>query len=141
MNHLVNNYKFNEISIGQSEHFHVEITQEMMTTFENLTGDINPLHTDIEYAKSMNYKEKVVYGMLTSSMVSTLAGVYLPGKYSLIHQVEINFINPVYIGDILKIQGTVKTMDERFHTITLKIDIFNQDGKKVTRGKMRIGVL
>ena len=92
----MNEYKYQDIYKGQIEEFTFEITQEKMKQFLSLTGDNNPLHTDVIYAKSKGYNEVVVYGLLTTSALSTLAGVYLPGKYSLIHTVEISYAKPVF---------------------------------------------
>ena len=79
--------------------------------------------------------------MLTASFLSTLAGIYLPGKYSLIHGMEIEFPKPVYVGDQLTITGTVSNKDDRFRYFLMKIMIRNQNNQKVCRGKMRIGVM
>ena len=78
-------YRFEEISLGLSESFEVEITREMMDKFQDISGDVNPLHNDTEFAKVRGYEDRVVYGMLIASQISTLGGVYLPGKYCLIH--------------------------------------------------------
>ena len=137
-----NNYKFNDIKIGMKESFEVVITEEMVNLFLSITNDINPLHIDSEYAKSKGYKEKVIYGMLTSSFLSTLAGVYLPGKYSLIHSVEILFKKPVYIADNpLTISGEVKEINEKFNQIIIAVSIFNNKQEKICRGIMKVGVL
>ena len=79
----MNEYKFKDIKIGLEEKFEVNLTEEMVKAFCNITGDINPLHNDLDFAKSKGYNEKVVYGMLTASFLSTLAGVYLPGIFYL----------------------------------------------------------
>lgn len=133
-------YKFNELSIGTKESFSVSVTQEMMDSFLAITGDNNPLHVRDSYAQERGFSSKLVYGMLTASFLSTLAGVYLPGKYCLVHSVEVEFPQPVFVGDTLVISGIVTEKDERFRTITIKITIRKADGKKVCRGKMRLGV-
>lgn len=84
----MNEYTYEQIAEGHTESFQVTLTEEMMEQFLRITGDVNPLHRDAAYARTRHYADKVVYGMLTSSFYSTLAGVYLPGKYSLIHSVE-----------------------------------------------------
>ncbi|MEG2770618.1 MAG: MaoC family dehydratase [Oscillospiraceae bacterium] len=140
MKNNYNCYTFSEISVGQKESFSVTITQEMMDSFRAITGDVNPLHADLEYAISKGYNNCVVYGMLTSSFLSTLAGVYLPGKYSLIHTVENSMLKPVFVSDTLTVTGEVKEKDDVFSTLQLKITIQNQNGEKVCRGKMRVGV-
>ena len=84
--------------------------------------------------------DKVVYGMLTASLLSTLAGVYLPGKYSLFHSTRIFFHKPVFVGDTITVSGKVKEKDERYNIIKLKIIMENQDDKKVLSGSMQVGV-
>ena len=138
----MNEYKFKDIKIGLEEKFQVSITEEMVEAFCKITGDVNPLHRDLEYAKSKGYQEKVVYGMLTSSFLSTLAGVYLPGKYSLIHSVEILFKKPVLISDSpLTIKGKVTEINEVFKQFTINFEILNNKDKKVSRGIMKVGIL
>lgn len=137
----MNEYLFQDIQEGMKEEFSVRITSEMLQTFQGLTGDINPLHCDKEFAIQRGYADCVAYGMLTASFLSTLAGVYLPGKYSLIHEVEQKFVAPVMPGDILKIVGQVVEKNETFRYFVMKVVITNQDGKKVLRGKMKVGVL
>ena len=90
----MNEYTYDEITIGQEESFQVTVSEEMMKQFLLITGDLNPLHRDAAYAATRQYFDKVVYGMLTASFFSTLAGVYLPGRYSLIHSVETKFLRP-----------------------------------------------
>lgn len=137
----MNRYKFEEIEIGKEESFFVTITDQMMEGFKDITGDVNPLHTDPQYAAGKGYSNCVAYGMLTASFLSTLAGVYLPGERSLIHSVETKFVKPVFPGDTLQIHGIVSEKNELFSVITLKVTITNQNQQKVLRGSMQIGVM
>ncbi len=137
----MNEYLYDDIYVGQEETFNVKITQKLMDNFFKLTGDCNPLHRDLDYAKSVGFDKNVVYGMLTASFLSTLAGVYLPGKYSLIHTIETDFVKPVFVGDTLTVKGIVKEKNDDFKVFWLKVDVFNQNGQKVVRGKMRIGFM
>jgi 3-hydroxybutyryl-CoA dehydratase len=138
---MLNIYRYADIEIGKKESFEIIITEDMMKQFLSITGDSNPLHVDVDYAHSKNHSGCVVYGLLTASFLSTLAGVYLPGKYSLIHRVEVEFPLPVYIGDKLVVSGFVKHKNDTFYMIELRIVIVNQNGQKVCRGKMQIGVI
>ncbi len=135
-------YKFSDIKLGMEESFDVSLTNDMLDSFKKITGDINPLHNDLEYAKSKGYSERVVYGMLTSSFLSTLAGVYLPGKYSLIHEVNVLFKKPVFVSDSpLTIKGKVIDINEIFKQITIKVEIVNKNNDKVLRGTMKVGII
>lgn len=137
----MNHYSINDLSIGHKETFSTEITTEMFTKFREITGDINPLHNDEDFARKLGHKDRVAFGMLTASFLSTLAGIYLPGERSLIHSVETKFTKPVYIGDALNISGEVVEINDTVNQVVLKVEIKNQNGEKVLRGKMKVGFL
>ena len=137
----MNSYSYDEIEVGQKEGFSVTVTEEVLTGFKAITGDVNPLHNDEDFAVKKGYKGKVGYGMLTASYLSTLAGVYLPGEKSLIQGVELKFSQPVYVGDTLEIQGEVTEKNDTFKVIRIKVTVKNQDNKKVLKGSMQIGVM
>lgn len=137
----MNNYKFEDLKIGMSESFTVTVTEEMMRSFLELSGDENPLHNDEEFAKSQGYDSKVVYGLLTTSFISKLVGVLLPGKYCLLQGIDIKFVKPVYVGDILLVRGVVDELHESVKRLTVKVEVINQDEKKVVKGKVEVGFL
>lgn len=137
----MNNYKFEDLKIGMSESFTVTVTEEMMDSFLNLSGDENPLHVDKEFALSQGYSDRVVYGLLTTSFISKLIGVLLPGRYCLLQGIELKYSKPVYVGDILIVRGVVDELHESVQRMTLKVEIINQDEKKVVKGKVEIGFL
>ena len=121
--------------------FSVTVTAEMMQKFYDISGDENPLHMDEEFARDKGFDSRVVYGMLTASFYSRLAGVYLPGKFCLLHSVESSFKNPVFIGDTLTVSGYVKEKHEATRTIDIAATIINQNGKKVSKAKILAGFL
>ena len=136
----MNDYRYEDIETGHKESFTVTVTEEMMAGFRSITGDINPLHNDEAYAKEQGHSGRVVFGMLTGSLLSTLAGVYLPGRRSLIHEVKLKFAKPVYIGDTLTVEGVVEEKNDTYSLLMLKVTIRNQAGEKVCRAKMQVGV-
>lgn len=137
----MNNYRFEDLKTGMSESFTVTVTEEMMNSFLLLSGDDNPLHNDRDFAISQGYNDKVVYGLLTTSFISKLVGVLLPGRYCLIQGIELKYSKPVYVGDILIVKGTVDELHESVKRMTVKVEIINQDEKKVVKGKVEIGFL
>ena len=62
-----NELSYNEISIGQQESFIIKITESMVEKFSNLSGDLNPLHMDNQFAESSSFKKRIVHGMLLAS--------------------------------------------------------------------------
>ena len=137
----MNEYKFDDIFIGLEHSFDVSIDASMMDKFLNISQDINPLHTDIKYAQEKNFKDRVVYGLLTSSFYSTLVGVHLPGKYCILQGIDIKFSSPVFIGDKLKVSGKVSYINEAYKQVEIKAAITNENGKKVSRATIKVGVM
>lgn len=137
----MNKYGIEDLYEGMTESFDVTITEGMMKSFLEITGDVNPLHNDDEFAKAKGFENRVVYGMLTSSMLSTLAGVYLPGERSLIREVDIKLKKPVFVGDTLTVSGTVEDIREQLGIFDMKVTIVNDKGDKVLRGKMQMGII
>ena len=78
--------------------------------------------------------------MCTAAFYSTLVGVYLPGERCLFHRCEVEWPAPVYVGDTLSVTGTIKEIDVPFKRVVIKADIRNQDGRKVSRAKLTVGV-
>lgn len=134
-------YTLDTLNIGTEESFSVTLTEDMRQAFLDITKDVNPMHTDATYAKQYGYGGGyIVHGMLTSSFLSTLVGVYLPGRRCLFQECSVQFTNPVYVGDTLSISGRVTEIDTRFRRVFIKAQIVNQRGEKVLRGKLIVGI-
>ena len=140
----MNEYTIKDIEVGMTESFQKQITLEMENAFRIISGDENPLHKDDEFAKSIGegkFRQHVSFGMLTASLYSTLAGMYLPGKYSLIHSLDIKFQKPVYVQDTLTVTGKVAKIHEELKLLEVKVKIENQNKECVSKADMRILVL
>ncbi len=138
----MNDYSLKDIYSGMQESFSVKITPELEDSFRELTGDRNPLHYDDEFAqKYLRGGGHAVFGMLSAAFLSTLAGMYLPGKYSLIHSVEnISFLKPVHSGDVLNVKGVVTDIYEELRMIKVGVTMSRPD-EVVLKAKMKILVL
>lgn len=137
----MNEYKFCDLKIGMTEAFEYVVTEEKMKEFLLLSGDENPLHIDGQFAREHGFKDRVVYGMLTASLFSKLGGVKLPGKYCIIQQIESKFLKPVYVGDRLTVSGMVYELNQAVQRAEIKIEVWNQDGRKVVKGSLYVGFL
>lgn len=141
----MNNYKFLEIQVGLTASFERVITKEMEDAFRDISGDENSLHKYDSFAKEISngkFQRHVSFGMLTASLYSTLAGVYLPGENSLIHSFEeLSFIKPVFVGDTLSVEGKIVDIFTGLNLIRIQAIIKNQDKKIVSRAKIKVLVM
>ena len=131
-------YSFEDIDIGIVESFEVDITEDKMKVFSQLSGDFNPMHVDYKYAIEHGYKGILVYGMLSSLFYSTLVGMYLPGKKCLLNKMSVDYKQPVYIGDKLTVSGRV--VDKRVGTRRIMIygQMTNQEGVTVNTADITV---
>ena len=134
------NYTIETIAVGVTHQFTRAITADMVNAFTQISGDINPLHVDKEFAEERGYSDRVVYGMLTASFYSTLVGVYLPGRNALLQEVETSFRKPVFINDELTVSGEVVDVNPALKRIEIKATIKNQDGKTVSKARIKAGI-
>jgi 3-hydroxybutyryl-CoA dehydratase len=126
MINALNELSYNDISIGRQESFIMKITESMVEKFSNLSGDLNPLHMDNEFAESSLFKKRIVHGMLLSSFFSQLIGMKLPGKNALYFSQTLNFRSPCYIDDEIKVVGKVIEKSDSTQIITVSTSIFNK---------------
>ena len=141
----MNELTLEQLEIGMEASFKRKLSEEMEDSFREISGDENPLHQDDEFARQIGegrFQGHVTFGMLTASFYSALAGMYLPGKYSLIHSFEeLSFMKPVYAGDELTVTGKVIDKNQDLRFIVLKAAIRNQDNQVVSRAKMKVLVM
>lgn len=126
--------------IGQQASCSKTITETDFVLFAGLSGDFNPIHIDEEYAKKTRYKRRIAHGLLTSSLLSQLLGVHLPGKGSIYVEQSIRFKAPVFIGDTITAKATVQDIDQGKRILTLLTDCFNQDKTIVLTGTAKMMV-
>ena len=122
----LNELSYNDISIGQQESFIIKITESMVEKFSNLSGDLNPLHMDNEFAESSSFNKRIVHGMLLASFFSQLIGMKLPGKNALYFSQTLNFRSPCYIDDEIEVIGEVTEKSDSTQIITVSTSIFDK---------------
>ena len=122
-------YTYDEIKIGLSKNFQINITESLVNNFAELSGDFSPIHIDNEYAKTTTFGKRVVHGMLLASFLSRVDGMYLPGKHALYFTQNLEFRNPCFIGDTITVFS--KVIDKSDSTKILKIE------SKITNQKIK----
>ena len=93
---------FDEFEIGAVYELQARtITEADVATFAGLSGDFNPLHTDAEFAKTTQFGERIVHGMLTvavSTGMSNWTGLFEGTTIALMEQ-NIKYKAVVKFGD------------------------------------------
>lgn len=125
------NYK-----LGDKASFSKTITEYDVYSFAGITGDFNPVHVNSVVASKSRFKNQICHGMLVSSFISTILGMYLPGPGTIYLEQNVKFVKPVYINDT--IEASVEIVDIEGKIISLKTVICNQNHEVVVDGMAKV---
>jgi len=125
-----------EIKVGDSARRSMRITEEDIEAFAKLTGDRNPLHFDDAFARSLGFNGRIAHGMLTSSILSTLLGMDIPGRGAIYLEQRVRYLDAVYPGQSItgELEVTKVRLDKPM--ITLAVRIVREDGTLVADGEV-----
>ncbi len=115
--------------VGESASFSRTFTEADTALFIGVTWDVNPYHTDGRYAAASRFKERIVPGLLTASLLTHLGGLWA----FLATEMKFEFLAPVYIGDTITARATVIEADEHRNRVLLGCRCTNDDGQEVLR--------
>ena len=137
MNNL-QNYTFDEISIGQTASYSKTLTEDDLVLFAAVSGDVNPVHLDPEFAATTQFKERIGHGAWTGAIVSAALALELPGPGTIYLSQNLSFRAPVKVGDTItiKLEVTEKKQDKKF--VTISTTAVNQHNKTVARGSAEV---
>lgn len=131
---LLSNHTFDEITIGQSAVYSKTVTDQDVQMFAAVSGDVNPLHLDADFAATTRFGERIAHGMLTASFVSAALAMELPGPGCIFMEQSLKFRLPVKIGDEIKVRLEVTAKNDRRKSVTLDCKAYNSDEKLVLTG-------
>ena len=121
-----------DIQAGLKETLVWQVRADEIDDFARLSGDFNPLHMDADYARAQGFRDRVAHGYLQGAKISGMIGMRLPGKRCLLLEQAVAYPNPVYPGDEVTIELTVKELREEFGLIELKVRAVKIDNDKKT---------
>ena len=123
-----------DLQLDQTDKIERKITQKDIDNFAKLTGDNNPVHTNLDFAKKTIFKQKVAHGFLSASLISTLIATKLPGPGSIYLSQNIKFLAPVFIGDVVRVKVTIQEIDYEKKKVKLQTKCFKNE-KKIISGE------
>ena len=131
---FIQNRTFDEIQVGDFAELVRTLRPQDIHLFAAMSGDVNPTHVDLEYARSSQFREVVGHSMWGSTLISTVLGTEFPGPGTVYVSQGLNFWRPITIGDTLTITVTCKEKFDHNHHIIFECVALNQDGLKVIDG-------
>ena len=131
----------NKLKEGQSYSEEWIPTLKILKKYCELSGDYNPIHTNLDAAKKIGKNNIIIHGNLTCSIISKIIGMNFPGKGSLILEQKVLFPNPIFPDDLIRFKFIVKEINIQLNTILIsvqahKVSEINKKKETVLRGNV-----
>ena len=133
------NPPFTEFQVGQKIEFAAQFGRQAIDQFAALSGDWNPLHVDAGYATATPFRQQVVHGMLVSSLLSRVAGMYYPGQQALLLQADhIAFHHPVLVDESLQCVAEIVAAHAVLRILVVTVHITGRYGQLKLSGQIKV---
>ena len=115
------NYQFAKVGDRIPELMIKPISRKTLALYAGASGDHNPIHIDLDFAKQSGLPDVIAHGMLIMSYL----GRALTDNIDQINIKEygVQFSSMTNIGDILACNGLVTDLDKKDDKKLLKIDL------------------
>jgi acyl dehydratase len=134
----ISNYTYEELTLGQTATYSKTVGHRDIQLFAAVSGDVNPVHLDAEFAATTQFKSCIAHGMLSGAVVSAAIAMELPGPGSIYLGQSLRFRAPVFPGDTLAVNLEVIEKKDTRGFVTLDCKVFNQHDKLVVSGTAEI---
>lgn len=123
-----------EIKVGDEAYFAKTMTETDMMLFAGITGDLNQLPINGEFARKTRFGQRVAHGMLTASFVTNIIGMKLPGFGTALRSFKVRFTAPVFLNDTVEVGIRATEVNVADNTATFETWAVNQRGETVMQG-------
>lgn len=123
-----------DITVGLSTRFSKTVSEADVYMFAGITGDLDPNHVDEEFCKGTSLGHRVAHGALIVGYMSAASSRILADFDRPMVSVgydKIRFLKPVYLGDTITVDYTIKSLDAERERIVSAVEVRNQRGDLV----------
>lgn len=127
------------IDIGRKGSFTRLVTDEDVLAFSQVSGDTNPIHVDVDYAKKTRFKQRVAHGSLSASYISAALAQVTNRAVTIVYLSQnLRFRRPVFAGDTITAIAEVVSLDSKRRRAKVNTVCTNQKGEQVVVGEAEV---
>lgn len=123
-----------DFPVGKTVQFSKTVSESDVYLFAGITGDLDPIHVNEEYARTTPFGRRIAHGALILGYMSTASTLIHQGfgrpLVSLGYD-RIRLVKPVFIGDTVTITYQVTEVDTKRSRTIAKVEAINQHGETV----------
>jgi acyl dehydratase len=98
-----------------------------LALYAGASGDHNPIHVDIDFAKQAGMPDVFAHGMLSMAYLGRLLSNWVPQEA--IRSFAVRFVAITHVGDAITCSGTVVGKDDATRTVRIEVSTRNQAGE------------
>jgi len=131
------NLTYDELHEGDTATFTRTLSERELVLFAAVSGDVNPVHLDPEFAANSIFGERIAHGMWSGSLISAALATVMPGPGTIYLEQSLSFKRPVKLDDTLTVNLTVSSKDPK-NRVVFKCNVTNQHNQKVVTGEAKV---
>jgi acyl dehydratase len=134
---ILENITYDELQEGDSATYVRTLTEDELVLFAAVSGDVNPVHLDSEFAAESVFRERIAHGMWSGSLISAALATVMPGPGTIYLEQSLAFKRPVKLDDTLTVNLKVQSKDRK-NRVIFSCDVRNQNDEQVVSGDAKV---
>ena len=116
------------------------VTRHQLALYCGGSGDHNPIHVDIDFAKKFGFKDVFAHGMLSMAFLGRLVTSFAP--QSQVRKLGTRFTSITWVGDVITVSGKVTGKREANgeKLVDLELRCTNQNGQNTLEGSATVAL-
>ena len=139
---MANAPKFADVKVGDEIPKIVlpPISRHQLALYCGGSGDHNPIHVDIDFAKKFGFKDVFAHGMLSMAFLGRVVTGWVPQKQ--VRGLGTRFTSITWVGDVITVSGKVTAKREANgeKVVDLEVKCTNQNGQDTLQGHATVAL-
>ena len=116
------------------------ISRHQLALYCGGSGDHNPIHVDIDFAKKFGFKDVFAHGMLSMAFLGRLVTSWVPQTQ--MRKLGTRFTSITWVGDTITVSGKVtgKREEGGQKLVDLEVKCTNQNGQDTLQGDATVAL-
>ena len=116
------------------------ISRHQLALYCGGSGDHNPIHVDIDFAKKFGFKDVFAHGMLSMAFLGRVVTGWVPQKQ--VRSLGTRFTSITWVGDVITVSGKVTGKREANgeKVVDLEVRCTNQNGQDTLQGHATVAL-
>lgn len=116
------------------------VSRHQLALYCGGSGDHNPIHVDLDFARKFGFKDVFAHGMLSMAFLGRLVTSWVPQKQ--VRGLGTRFTSITWVGDVITVSGKVTGKREAGgeKLVDVEVKCTNQNGQDTLQGHATVAL-